>query len=89
MATFRFIGDYAESEGVLYSRFGQSVEMAEQTARAKALDGVALIPTADFEFTEEECSRYSTAIARKDAPAGFLERYAAALEALYKFKEAV
>ena len=86
MATFRFIGDWAQHQNTFFTKFGQTYEASPADALALAKQGVALIPDSDFHFTPEECDKYPTALARNEAPPDFQAKMLAALETLADFR---
>jgi len=86
MASFRFIGDWAQHGSTTFTTLGQAFEADERDAQRLALDGVAIIPESDFLFTADECKAYPNASAQTEAPAEFHNKMTAALKALAHFR---
>jgi hypothetical protein len=94
MAIYRFVGDHADVYNPPYNfrRFGQKAEMDEALAKHVVLLGVQLIPEAEFDaigFSDEDISRYPSAISHMNAPDDFKRRKKTALMALHDFRESL
>jgi hypothetical protein len=94
MAIYRFVGDNADVYTPSYAlrRFGQKADMDDALAKQVILNGVQLIPEAEFEaigFSDDEIAKYPSAISHMSAPDEFKRKKKTALIALHEFREAL
>lgn len=93
MAQYRNVGAAATKEGVFQlEQYGQAVELDEKTANECILDGVSLLPEADFKklgFTLAELSQFAMPESHAVAPDTFMDKKRAAWLKVHQTREAL
>ena len=93
MPVYRFVGSTATKEGAFsLDQFGQEITLSEELAREVILEGVALVPAAQFDrfgFTKEELKAYPTVDFQNAAPESFHGKRVTAWKWMHEYRESL
>lgn len=88
--TFRFIGTEATVEGRKLTKFGEGVELSEESGAAAIRGSSPILPDANFQecgFTAAELAEYAYPGPREECSPQFAEKWKAARLALHEVRE--